>query len=132
LLACIGLERLLVLSNSKHREQLLKGVYLFSGRNDADRSDSVEKQFDNAYDKRCDFVHKGEAGSITLTDARIVQEILFNVVLNISTHLKPFNSKGAVADTARKIDAARRLDIESRYWPRNMLYWHCTTQKLEN
>ncbi|WP_338686801.1 hypothetical protein [Haloferula helveola] len=127
LLACIGLETLLVCTESGQREQMRKAVFLFSGLNHASRGKPIEDQFNEAYDKRCRFVHRGESDDIQLADARIVQEILFNVIANIATHTEQFRSKQAVADVARQIAAARELGIENKYWPKKMLYRHCVT-----
>lgn len=130
LLGCIGLEALLVCRETNHREQLLRAVFLFSGKNRASRAKTIEKQFDEAYDKRCRFVHRGRSDDITLADARIVQEILFNVITNIATHTSIFSSKQEVAAVAQQIHAARQLGIEMKYWPKKMLYRYCGTRTI--
>lgn len=76
------------------------------------------------YDKRNRFVHDGNREDITIEDLKFTDHLLFNILVNLVKHPILFNSKQAIIDFARKIEAEKILGVKSKLMPKNFVFHH--------
>jgi hypothetical protein len=111
LLDVIALEALLAVQGDKYLDALPERVEAFIGWVGFWRTRNYESRIREAYKKRCQYVHAGDASTVEVADLLFMDEIVLNVLMNIVAHPKLFASKDDVVEFAKKVSAERVLGI---------------------
>lgn len=118
----IALEILLTVQGDKFQEKLPERVEAFIGWALEGRSNNIETQIRDVYQKRCQIVHKGKINSITTSDLLFTDTLLLNVFHNILKNLNYFNSKNKLIEFSKKIQAKKVLNVKKKVGPKNLRY----------
>jgi len=118
----IALELLLTEQGDRYREILPRRAEAFIGWAVAWNEDNYEDRIQDLYKKRSAFVHDGNREKIEITDLLFSDTLLRNVLNNIVKHPKLFNSRDAVIEFSRKVEAERLLNIKPKVTPKTFMY----------
>ncbi len=111
LLNMIAIESLLTRQGDKYTEVLPKRIEAFVGWVGYWDIDNYKERIKDVYLKRCQYVHDGNDSNIEIQDLLFTDDLLLNILLNLLSHHKIFNSKEDVIDFTTKIAAEHVLGI---------------------
>ena len=114
LLNVIAVETLLAVQGDRYLDALPERVEAFIGWVGYWRTGDYENRIKDVYRKRCQYVHRGDASAVEITDLLFLDEIVLNVLMNIVAHPTLFKSKEDVISFASKVSAERVLGITGR------------------
>lgn len=116
----IALETLLTTVNDKYSEELPRRAEAFIGWSKDWQVDNFETRIKSLYKKRCVFVHTGNRSDITMGDLLFSDDLLLNVLTNITRHPSIFGSKEKIVTFSEKIQAEQILGIKGRVRPKTL------------
>lgn len=118
----ISLELLLTERGDKYLEVLPSRVEAFIGWVGYWETESYEEHIQDIYRKRSQFVHDGKRDNISVEDLLFTDDLLLNILINIVTHIKIFQSKEEVIKFSEKLKAEHLLGIKPRVRPKTMQF----------
>lgn len=118
----IVLEMLLTRHIERVTDALPKHIEAFIGWINDWETAQYERRIHELYRKRCTFVHTGNAEKITIEDVLFSDDLVFNVLFNIVTHIDMFQSKDDIITFVQKIEAERILGINPKVRPKTLQF----------
>ena len=122
----IALESLLTKQGDSYTEVLPKRLEAFIGWVGYWQSANYEIRIHEVYKKRCEFVHTGNTQNIKVEDVLFTDDLLFNVMSNIVSHINIFRSKDAIITFTKKVEAEHILGIPSKVRPKTLHFFSQT------
>jgi hypothetical protein len=116
----IALELLLTRQGDTYTEMLPSRVEAFLGWLSNWRGSNFEENIREIYNKRCNFVHRGDSSSIEIADILFSDDLILNVLMNVVNHPKLFKSKDDLVNFSKKVEAEKTLGIKSKVRPKSM------------
>jgi hypothetical protein len=118
----IALETLLTKQTDKYTDALPKRVEAFLGWIGFWETENYEQRIREAYQKRCIFVHSGNNSTITKQDILFTDDLLLNLLYNITKFYRIFKSKNDIIEFADKVEAEHKLGIRSKVRPKKLMF----------
>jgi hypothetical protein len=118
----IALELLLTGRGDKLDEALPKRAEAFLGWASPWHDEGYTDRIQAVYKKRCELVHQGRRDVVALRDVYFTDDLIFNLLANISSHFDLFSSKDAVIDFSKRLEAERVLGIDAKVRPRTLTF----------
>ena len=120
ILNIIALETLLTQRDDKYSDRLPERAEAFIGWSKDWEIDRFEEKIKDIYHKRCLFVHTGQRDHINIEDILFSDDLLLNVLTNITRHPDIFGSKQELIDFSKKIQAEKVLGIKTKIRPKTL------------
>ena len=111
----ITLEMLLIKRGERISEMLSERAEYFLGWNEEWTKENYEKRIKEIYNKRCDFVHKGDLRLIEIKDILFTDDLIFNILNNIIRCQKMINDFDNIVEYSEKYKAEKLLNQKSKY-----------------
>lgn len=124
LMNIIALETLLTNRDDKITEALPERVEAFLGWVGYWSQNNFDEQIRKVYKLRCQYVHSGNSDGISQKDLLFTDDLLFNLLVNITSHLRLFASKEGVVEFSRRVQAEQLLGIKPKVRPTNMRFFN--------
>ena len=124
----IALELLLTNQQDKHSDALPKRIEAFLGWVGFWEDDDYEAQIAEAYRKRCLFVHDGKRDEVSIEDLLFTDDLVLNLLSNLTHHSRLFTSKQDVVDFADRVECERKLGVRPKVRPGTL---HFISRKYE-
>ena len=118
----IALELLLTEQQDRCIEALPTRAEAFIGWARDWKSKKFPDKIRELYQKRNNLVHRGKRDGIEIKDILFSDDILLNVLLNISKHPKIFNSKAKLVEFSKKVEAERLLGVNVKIRPKTLTF----------
>lgn len=118
----IALELLLTKRGDPTKDALPTRAEAFLGWVTDWHADDYETRIRDLYKKRCLFVHQGRREAITLRDVYFTDDLILNLLSNISRHLDLFRSKDDIMTFSKRLEAERTLGVEAQVRPRTLTF----------
>lgn len=118
----IAIETLLAHQGDSYSKQLPLRVEAFIGWTQDWSNSNFHKKIEDAYTKRCKYVHCGQFEQITMEDVEFTDQIVFNIFFNILKHLELFSDKNSIIEFSEKVQAEKILGIKSKVRPKTFKY----------
>ena len=122
----IVLEMLLTEQGDKHLDALPERIEAFLGWVGFWSMNDYDTRIRGVYRKRCALVHLGEWERICIADLRFTDDLLLNLLVNVVSHPKVFNSKKSLVDFADKVKAERLLAVSPKVRPKSLVFFSRT------
>lgn len=116
----IALEALLAEHSDKKSDVLPSRIKAFIGWAQHWEGERFEERIDAVYKKRSALVHQGNREAVTMEDLLLTDDLLLNVLVNISRHPELFGSKQAIVEFSRKVEAERILGVRPIVQPKTL------------
>lgn len=116
----IALETLLTHGNDKHSRQLPKRARAFIGWSNNWELEEFEEKIQKVYKKRNNIVHSGKVKNLSVDDLLFTDNLLLNILYNITIHIKMFRNKEALISFSEKVEAEHLLGIDSKIRPKTL------------
>lgn len=121
LLDMIALEMLITKQGDKYSTELPRRIEAFLGWVGFWARRDYSKGIEDLYKKRCKFVHDGVT-DISYEDLYFADNLLFNLLLNLTKCSDLFKSKKDIADFADKVEAEHLLGLKPRIRPKKFRF----------
>lgn len=118
----IVVEMLLTMQGDKYTDALPKRVEAFVGWVKGFEDTKNNEVINDLYKKRCAFVHDGNTAKIEIKDLLFLDDLVFNLFLNIANHINIFPNKKAIVSFSEKIQAEKLLGIKSKMIPKTFKF----------
>lgn len=122
----IALEILLTRQGDKYTDVLPTRIEAFLGWVGFWTVERYSERIKELYRKRCDFVHNGNQKNITISDLLFTDDLLQNLLMNLMRHISLFNSKAAVIEFSKKIEAEHVLGMRPGVRPKSLRFFSRT------
>jgi hypothetical protein len=119
----IALEMLLTRQGDKYSDVLPKRIEAFLGWVGFWRDHDYENRIRELYRKRCDLVHRGERDTIAANDLLFSDNLLFNLLVNITAFPRLFPSKDSIIEFSELVEAEHRLGVRPRVRPKQLSFY---------
>ena len=116
----IALETLLTKRGDKISRRLPERVEAFIGWTKDWELENFWDRLQDIYNKRCEFVHRGDRDAITVEDVEFSFDILMNVLSNVMRNLKLFPSKEAIISFSERVQAGNTPEIKPKIRPKTL------------
>lgn len=110
----IAIETLLTHQGDKYSVALPERVEAFIGWTNSWSISNFEQKIKTVYKKRCDFVHSGRIGDISIQDLLFTDVLIINIFYNILKHINIFTTKADLINFSEKIKAAHILGVDKQ------------------
>ncbi len=127
----IIVEMLLTEQGDKYSDNLPERAEAFIGWVGYWNEKKFEERIRNVYKKRCQFVHDGNSENITVEDVLFTDDLVFNLMWNIVSHIKIFPTKKSVIEFSDKVKAEKLLGIKSKTQPKTLKFMNRETDDSE-
>lgn len=127
LLNMIAIEALLMKQGDKYTEVLPKRIEAFIGWVGYWVKANYKEKIKDVYNKRCQYVHDGNETNIEIKDLLFIDDILFNMLVNIIYHINLFKSKEDIISFTEKVSAEHVLGIvgkKSKVRPKTLMFFN--------
>jgi len=114
LLNMIAIEALLMKQGDKYREELPNRIEAFIGWVGYWDQSNYQDKINDLYTKRCNYVHAGNESNIEIKDLLFIDDIMFNMLVNIIHHINLFKRKEDIVSFTEKVSAEHLLGIVGR------------------
>jgi hypothetical protein len=133
LLNMIALETLLTRQGDKYTDVLPSRLEAFLGWVGYWTTQQYPDRIKEVYKKRCAFVHDGSK-EIKLKDLLFTDDLLFNLLVNLTNLSKLFNSKDRIIEFADKVEAEHILGVRPKVRPKQLRFFSTqySSQDLED
>jgi len=118
----IALELLLVEQQDRCIEALPSRAEAFIGWAADWQSENYPDLIRKLYKKRNDLVHRGRRDQVEVEDVLRTDDILLNVLNNITKHQKLFSSKDKLIEFSKKVEAERLLGVNAHVRPKTLTF----------
>lgn len=118
----IVIEMLLTEQGDKYSESLSERAEAFLGWVGYWKEKNFKEKINILYKKRCVFVHDGNSINITPNDVQFTDDLVFNLLWNIVSHIKLFPSKRSIINFSEKVKAEKVLKLESSVQPKTLRF----------
>ncbi|MPQ46887.1 hypothetical protein GCQ56_07650 [Marinifilum sp. N1E240] len=112
----IAIEMLLP-SQDKYMERLPELAEAFIGWVDYWEDKNYQEKIKDAYLRRCELVHNGNSNNITVEHVIFTDDLLFNLMWNIVTHIDMFPNKESVREFSEKVKSEKLLGVKPQVQP---------------
>jgi hypothetical protein len=94
---------------------LSERVEYFLGWNEEWGKENYEQRIKEVYNKRCDYVHKGDLRLIEIKDILFTDDLIFNILNNIIRCQRMLNDFENIVEYSKKYKAEKLLNQKSKY-----------------
>jgi len=122
----IALEILLTRQGDKYTDVLPTRIEAFLGWVGFWTVENYFERIQKLYRKRSAFVHDGKRVNISIPDLLFTDDLLLNLLINLMHHINLFNSKDAVIEFSKKVEAERVLGVRPRVRPKSLRFFSST------
>lgn len=116
----IALESLLTRQGDKYTDAIPERIEAFLGWVGFWAEKEYEKRIREAYGARCKLVHEGDVSGITEELLLFTDDLMLNLLVNLTRHPKLFHSKEAVINFAERVKAERFLGLKAKVRPNTL------------
>ncbi|WP_461638346.1 hypothetical protein [Labilibaculum euxinus] len=127
----IVVEMLLTGQGDKYIECLPERAEAFIGWVGYWKEKSYKDKIQNAYKKRCQFVHDENSKNISVEDVVFTDDLVFNLLWNIIDHIDLFPTKDSIKEFSEKIKAEKLLGVKPSVQPGTLHHFN-TERDLSN